>query len=280
MNFSMPSRGNSEGGVLGNLKSKLGFGDGEETSRSARSRRRDDADDYEDDEYGYQDEFGYDDEYGTAYDEQEYADYGPDYDDQATGSFEPVNTASMRSSSRSNFPNLVTIDDVKARTAVPDSLNRDPLPQRRVTPSRSASASMGNDRIVVDDSMPASYDDAPHAYSSRSASVPQGVYDPYEAYSSSAPTTHTPTRSITVLRPQSYGDVAQVAKIVRAGDMVVLSLANTPDDLSKRVLDFSFGVASALDASVESPGDKVFAIAKGSALSAPETQALRNQGVL
>ena len=42
-----------------------------------------------------------------------------------------------------------------------------------------------------------------------------------------------------------------MAKILKAGDVVVLALRNTPDQLAKRILDFSFGVSSALDARVE-----------------------------
>ena len=83
-----------------------------------------------------------------------------------------------------------------------------------------------------------------------------------------------------MLKPSSYGEVERVAKIVKAGDVVVLSLRNTPDHLAKRILDFSFGVSSALDASVECIADKVFVILRGNALSADELTALRNQGVL
>ena len=83
-----------------------------------------------------------------------------------------------------------------------------------------------------------------------------------------------------MLKPSSYGEVERVAKIVKAGDVVVLSLRNTPDHLAKRILDISFGVSSALDASVECIADKVFVILRGNALSADELTALRNQGVL
>ena len=287
MNFSKPNFSKPEGNVFGNLKSKLGFGDDDQSARGGRGARgsRNDFDEFEDDEYAYDDEFGYDDdEYGDGFYDDEFGDYGPAYDE--ADDYAPVNPVSTRpastrsSSSRSNknFPNLVSIDDVKAHTAVPDRLMRDPLPPRSTTSSRPvATDSATSGRIVVDDRLPARNSDASDV---NTMSVPQGVYDPYEAYSSSAPTTHTPSRSITILRPNSYADVEQVAKIVKSGDVVVLALGATPADLSKRILDFSFGVASALDASVETPGDKVFAIAKGSALSVPETQALRNQGVL
>ena len=72
----------------------------------------------------------------------------------------------------------------------------------------------------------------------------------------------------------------RIARAVKSGDVVVLAMRYTPEDLSKRVLDFSFGVASALDANVECPGDKVFAIARGNALTPEEKQRLGAQGVL
>ncbi|MEG0016809.1 MAG: cell division protein SepF, partial [Gordonibacter sp.] len=106
------------------------------------------------------------------------------------------------------------------------------------------------------------------------------AFDPYEAYAGSGSAAHSPSRSLSVLKPASYGEVEHVAKILKAGDAAVLSLRNTPDQLSKRILDFSFGVSSALDASVECIADKVFAITRGAALNDAERQALRNQGVL
>ena len=53
-----------------------------------------------------------------------------------------------------------------------------------------------------------------------------------------------------------------------------------PKCLSKRILDFSFGVSSALDASVDCVADKVFVISRGAALTDAERMSLRGQGVL
>ena len=71
-----------------------------------------------------------------------------------------------------------------------------------------------------------------------------------------------------------------VSRSLKAGDVVVLNLSATDGDLSKRILDFSFGVASALDARVDCIADKVFVIAKGAALSNDETEKLKTMGVL
>lgn len=287
----------SDRGVFSDLKSKLGF--------SGQGGKADDG--YYDDGYdGYDDEY---DDYEDGYDD--YSDYGSgsDYDRTYTGtrydSDDAVTTRPARSSSRSDgFPRLVSIDDVRAHTRVPDSLNRDPLPARHVT----SASPRRLDREVVSASSPApsspayvaaaaareaeqsrsegldslfsSTTPARTSHTSTASSGQRSSFDPYEAYSGSGTVSHDPSRSLSVLQPTAYGDVERVAKILKAGDAVVLSLRETPDQLSKRVLDFSFGVASALDARVECVADKVFSITRGSALNDAERTALRNKGVL
>lgn len=106
------------------------------------------------------------------------------------------------------------------------------------------------------------------------------TYDPYRAYEGAGAASHKPTREVIVLSPVDYGEVESVARSLKAGDAVVLSLHNTPNQLSKRVLDFSFGVASALDASVDCIADKVFAITRANPLSEDEIKTLRAKGVM
>lgn len=303
------SRNRSDGGVLSGLKSRLGFGD--------NSADNDLQDDYYDD---YADDFG--DEYGDAYDGayDEFAEYGPDYDQNRTytryDAPDAVTTRAPRTSSRtsrsdSSFPPLVSINDVRARTRVPDSLNRDPLPARRASSASSASLRHGGARTVVDVSQPAPSSpaymaaesaareseplrsagldslftsSAPNASTSSTSSTATSTttsgFDPYEAYSGAGKSAHNPTRSLSVLTPTEYGDVERVAKTLKAGDVVLLSLKEAPDGLSKRVLDFSFGVASALDARVECVADKVFAITRDTSLTDAERNALKARGVL
>lgn len=293
----------SDRGVFNGLKSKLGFAD-------AQDQNVDDG--YYDD--GYADDY---DEYGDDY--EEFAEYGPDYDTSYTGTRydapDAVTTRSPRASSRASrtdggFPRLVSIDDVRAHTRVPDSLNRDPLPARHVTSAQSSSARRA-DRTIVDATAPAPSSPAYVAAAAKreteqsrsegldslfSSTTPEGSvgsssgapaasakgssFDPYEAYSGAGSSAHNPSRSLSVLMPNAYGDVERVAKILKAGDVVILSLRETPDQLSKRVLDFSFGVASALDARVECIADKVFSITRGTALTDAERTALRGKGVL
>ncbi len=320
--MELPRIKKSEHGMLDGIKSKLGFAD------AASS-------DYHEE---YYDDYGNaDDDYGDyAEDLGEFSEYGPDYNEgAASGSrydpYAPITTRpprsarssrSTRSSSRtdSSMPKLVSIGDVRAHTQVPDSLNRDPLPPRRVSSAAATSAYRG-ERTMVDATQPAPSSPA-HVAASRdrsegldslfsstadaaasgaaapsgrssSASVTSpldtspagggsgtGSFDPYDAYAGTGVASHNPSRSLSVLKPSSYAEVERVAKQLKAGDAVILALRNTPDNLAKRILDFSFGVASALDARVECIADKVFAVTRGSHLSEAERLALRNQGVL
>lgn len=87
-------------------------------------------------------------------------------------------------------------------------------------------------------------------------------------------------RDVVVVAPQDYAEVEKVSKALKEGNAVVLRLNATKHSLAKRVLDFSFGVASALDGRVDCIADKVFVITRGSALTEGERQKLRDLGVI
>ena len=257
------------GGMLNDLKSRLGF------SHEDERVGFDDFDEYDD----------FDDDGFNAKDDWEYAGYGADYNENApVGGFKPASTRSSRFGRPGSTPDLVTINDVKAHTAVPDELLRDPLASTddyRVT-------RRPNGRDLVEPGSSSFASPREQASPLRSEGLnslfeptaSSSSYDPYAAYSGTGATSYASKRKLTVVRPMAYGDVEQVARALKAGDVVVLAMRSTPDDLSKRVLDFSFGVASALDANVECPGEKVFAIARGNALTEDEKQSLSLQGVL
>lgn len=300
--MAMPKFNKPEG-MLDSIKSKLGFSDGGDYY----DRGRKDYDDYDSGDYD-----DYDDDY-----EEDDAAPSSNYDPYDSVTTRPARGNHARTSVGSGGyrpAKLVSIDDVRAHTTVPDSLNRDPLPPRKV----STSSSFGN-RTMVEPafSVPANTPNgraaatanqerseslnalfsttaaeagnseaataAPAAAAATATAKPKPAaspFDPYKAYEGTATGTHSPTRSVTVIKPASYGEVEKVAKALKAGDAVVLALKATPDELAKRVLDFSFGVSSALDASVDCIADKVFVIARGAALSESERASLRSQGVL
>lgn len=115
------------------------------------------------------------------------------------------------------------------------------------------------------------------ALSADSAATSSSVSDPYTAYETGSSFTVKAQREFHVIKPVVYQDVQTIARIVRSGDVVVLALRSTNDALAKRVLDFSFGVASALDASVECIADKMFTVAQGSELTLDEKHRARQQ---
>lgn len=88
------------------------------------------------------------------------------------------------------------------------------------------------------------------------------------------------SRDVQVVRPLRYNDVEQVAPLLKQGAIVALVLKGTDADLAKRILDFSFGVASALDARVSCPADKTFIISSGADLSLEENHRLRQMGIV
>lgn len=247
------------------------------------------------DEYDYGDEYGYDDGYsdgandyadgGYADDYGEYG-YDPDADEEfdmsSTG---PVSTRSVngRTSTRTSNPRLVSMSDARAsvtgRTSAVDPESR--VPSYRQTQSatgyRSASTASGASRSRGYDSL---FSSTSAASGSATASS-TGATAPLKSSVFQIPLTKAPgDRSLEIVRPKEYGDVANIAAILSKGDAVVLDLAMAPAAISTRVLDFAFGVASALDANVECIGDKVFFIVRGAGMSNVEREKLRLQGVV
>lgn len=305
MDFQKKSFG--EGGVLGGIKSKLGFSNN--ASEAYEDTYYDENQDYVDEFDGeYNDGFDdYDDNRGYSYRDN----YAPaarggydNYSQRSYGSynddFGSISSRPARSSVNSVSSNLVSMEDVRARTQVPETLMRDPLDRSRTSlqndadygrfsPSQRSyaatntfsSTASAKPAASASSIMPATSSAAPGLQPLPNvSSSPRKSFDPYDAFSGNGETKHTPARSLTVLKPISYGEVELIARNLRAGDVVVLSLKNTSDDLAKRILDFSFGAASMVDARVECVAEKVFAINSGAALSREEKVKLAAQGAL
>lgn len=273
---------------LDSIKDRLGFGEAEE-------------EEFDEELYG-EDFDSYTDNYNEheSYDEDDYKDDASEH-----SSFVPASTRegsrrerSGSSRARRGAPNLVSIEDVRNSTRIPDSLNRDPLPPRRTSSFGRNSVGHASDFALSgsesssgygrpDGSRSGSYygtegNTATKPVSDTGAATQPASsgYDPYRVYEAGSATSHRPTRSVSVISPVAYSEVENVARMLRAGDAVVLSLRNTPSQLSKRILDFSFGVASALDATVDCVSDKVFAITRVYGLDNDEMTRLRAQGVI
>ena len=70
----------------------------------------------------------------------------------------------------------------------------------------------------------------------------------------------TPQLPAYVLRPESYDDVETVVRRVRTKQPVALVFVGVRTEVAKRVLDFSYGFACGLGASVKEVGDRVFMV--------------------
>ncbi len=286
MDFPRPSMSASE--LFGDLKDKLGFGGG-------RSDRHDDYyddpyyDDYDDSPSGQGYDAGYDpDTYGDPYDRLEYT-------TRSTGS---SRSASSRSG-RYSVPQLVSSGDIRATTSAYGVSEVAAKPQLDVSnAARQAEEKESVSKIAEDFSIPASsYTDfvSPYKHTSSAGSSSAASASSLSSASSFTSSTESSSaaaqepatahststaREVTVLKPASYEDVSSVAQSVRAGHIVVLSLRQTDPALSKRVLDFSFGVASALTAQVDCIAEKTFVILQGRELTLEEKHKLAKQGVL
>ncbi|MCF2621035.1 cell division protein SepF [Collinsella tanakaei] len=120
----------------------------------------------------------------------------------------------------------------------------------------------------------------PPARSADAPSYRPGAYDTPSSYAESrrhaaaqpAPTTSeavshissvvngTPQLPMYVLRPESYDDVETVVRRVRTRQPVALIFVGVRTEIAKRVLDFSYGFACGLGASVKELGDRVFIV--------------------
>lgn len=157
-----------------------------------------------------------------------------------------------------------------------DSMNLDSLTQPRTS-------SPGLDSLFTPTDSPAgaSASAAEPAYS-RLGQVSTDIapHDPYTAYENNTKYRRRSARALTVIKPASYNDVQNVASVLRDGDVAILVLRHTDPALAKRILDFSFGVASALNAQVDCPTEKVFILLQGNELSLDERHRLHQQGIL
>lgn len=305
MDFPRPSV--SPSNLIGDLKDRFGFGGG-------NNRRQYDDDPYYDEYDEYAPDEGYYDD-APAYQANTQAD---PYDRLEYTTRSAPGQGSSRRSSQITSPRLVSTDDIRATTSAYGV--SDAIASSSYTAGSSYSSSVGSSASRATSSsidtgasteqfdVPAtSYGDFVSPYQGharRSASAvshsSQGLdslFTPSTSDSSAAAgaasvassaevtgvssaTPASTSREVVLLQPLTYEDVATVARSVRKGDIVVLSLRSTDAALSKRVLDFSFGVASALDARVDCVADKTFVILQGADLSLEERHRLQKQGIL
>lgn len=152
---------------------------------------------------------------------------------------------------------------------------------------RHASAYTGAAATTRDASYrPGAYD-TPSSYAQAQSqrAVPSSVPSPASQSSTearvSAVLEGTPQLPAYVLRPESYDDVETVVRRVRTRQPVALVFAGVRTEVAKRVLDFSYGFACGLGASVREVGDRVFMVLpQGCEIKETDLAKLRKDGYL
>lgn len=243
------------------LKDRLGIGEASGQAGSRPSRGRDSHNDAVD--YGDYGEYGFDDS----------ADYA-------------VGNESSSSSFTASLPKLVTSDDVRANIQYTPSEAPEAADASQATrPNRDFGAlredshrSPGVNSLFE----PSSAASAPQAAASSTGAYAQttGSIPAPASSSSEGRVVQRPARIVTIVKPESYDDAERIAKVLKSGDVAVVSLRNTPEALGKRILDFSFGVACAFEAQVECVSGHVFVITRGAGLSDAEASRLKAQGLM
>ena len=144
-------------------------------------------------------------------------------------------------------------------------------------PSRSQDASSGAYRPGAYDT-PSSYAESARARAAAPASAPES--SGASTYASNI-INATPQLPAYVLRPESYDDVETVVRRVRTKQPVALIFVGVRTEVAKRVLDFSYGFACGLGATVKEVGDRVFMVLPaGCEIKDSDLKKLRADGYL
>lgn len=247
-------------GIFGDIKSRLGrFGSGQNSSQN-----RNEYDEYE--EY---------DNYSADYSEyDEYDEYDP-YMERGV-------VTSRGAASDAGLPRLVSMDD--ARASARDISSRESSREGRSSSIRSYG------RMMVDSSLPPSMTAegtaAASAATNRRANGLDSLFGSSGSNSGSDVVRNSMQlsmpgmRKLQVIKPVKYDDAEEVATALKDNDVAILVLIGVDSSLMMRLLDFSFGAASALDATVESIGHKVFAICRSVGLDDRERADLASMGII
>ena len=86
---------------------------------------------------------------------------------------------------------------------------------------------------------------------------------------------------LAIVTPSSYNEAEAVTNAFKRSSRVVLCLTQLRPELAKRILDFSFGVTSALDGNVEKVADRVFLLSTTpGGLTEDEKRQLKTAGIV
>jgi len=265
-------------GIWDNLKDRLGIG-----GRAAGYDQGDFGDDYEYDAYH--------DSYPAAYIEDSYYDEGElPYDEHATTHAPLINMTDIRSQPVTLSRGAGSREDRIAkpivrerRAATVSGLADEDSEAFRDSLARSSQNSLvqlHTERIQLEaNAVPEfSVPDSSRNRRSNSLSEPLTAAERYNSGLSrgnAGAVIPRKPRQIEVLRPQSYADAEQISISLRHGSAVVLDLTNVRPELAKRILDFSFGVTSAFEGTVDRYADRVYILTRNGILSDVEKSQIR-----
>ena len=88
------------------------------------------------------------------------------------------------------------------------------------------------------------------------------------------------SRKIEIFEPKDFEQAVDIVAMLKEGSVVILNLKYVNAGLSKRVLDFAFGVVAALDAQITFEAPQVFSITQTDKLTLVEKDQLRLKRVL
>lgn len=267
--------------VLDSMKERLGFGGNDNWDNQGY-------DDYPEDGYDEDYEDGFDEDGDTRGNQDR---YGSPRQDARRPTVKLVgrseNLSAPRSGRRSSQSgSYISSDgygsDLSSTTGEPGFL------KNRGSQSNAANAVRGRVSSLFSQSGAGRDDDMTDGYGSDAYGSQNSYredaytsYDPYQDYLGKSSTTSRPTPVLKTLSPHSYNEADQIADAFKTGSQVVVSLREVRPELAKRILDFSFGVACALDGKVEKIGDKVFLFSHGTTgLTDEQRHQLQRQGIL
>ena len=88
------------------------------------------------------------------------------------------------------------------------------------------------------------------------------------------------SRKVEIFEPKDFEQAVDIVAMLKEGSAVVLNLKYVNAGLSKRVLDFAFGVVAALDAQINYEAPQVFSITQSDKLTLVERDQLRLKRIL
>lgn len=303
MDFSNPSR--SAGNFVENIKDKLSFGSSRNADRDAYQEE-----DLEFDDYGYEAEF---DDYGEYGFDESYAPEG--YSDSYSGSY-TTRDAYSRSPRLVSLDDIQsTTSAYGVATSTPSASYTVPtnssVPGYLANSADARFTSRSTGRVTVDadalgnesdglgfDRPDTSYRDFVSPYqrqdAEKTAVMPStgssgldGLFTPTDGVQTSAPSSDRTnsvggrfSRKIEIFEPKNFEEAVDIVAMFKEGSIVVLNLKYVNDNLSKRILDFAFGVVAALDAQITYEAPQVFSITQAGKLTLVERDQLRSRRVL